>query len=91
VKTGAHFQQRTYPPVNLTQAFGWVRDPRQDLEQRALARAVAPNDTQHLALLDFKGNIFNAQIVFKLPFEDIACSQRPAPGSASTKESRRVR
>ena len=36
-------------------------DAREDLEQRALAGAVAPDDAQHLALLDREGDVVQRQ------------------------------
>ena len=44
VETCAHFQQRTYPPMDLCRAFGRVCHPRKDLQQCAFSGTVAPND-----------------------------------------------
>ena len=44
MEAGADFEQRSHPAVDLDAAFGRLGDSRQDLEQRALAGAVAADD-----------------------------------------------
>ena len=43
VETGAHLQQGTHPAMDLGVALGRLGDTGQHLEQRRLARPVAPN------------------------------------------------
>src|SRR5262249_9004088 len=49
VKAGADLEQRSEPAVKFRHAPRWFRDPRQDLEQRALACPVPSDDPDHLA------------------------------------------
>ena len=44
-------------PLQLDASFGRLRDPAEDLEQRALAGAVAPDDADHLAGLDVERHV----------------------------------
>jgi len=53
VKAGADLEQRRHASPDLRPPFGRVRDAGEDLEQRALARAVQANDPEDLAM----GNI----------------------------------
>ena len=57
VKAGAHLQQAAHPPVDLGPPAGRLGDAGEDLEQRALARAVAADDPHHFALLHLEGDI----------------------------------
>src|SRR5206468_1136535 len=43
VEPRADFEQRGHPPVDLGETGRWLRNTRQDFEQRAFARAVAPD------------------------------------------------
>ena len=54
VEAGAHLQQRAHPPVDLGIPLGRLGDPGEDLQQRALPGPVAPDDPQHLAVLDLE-------------------------------------
>ena len=58
VKAGAHLQQAADAPPHLHQPLGGGGDLREDLEEGALAGAVAPDDAQHLALLDLEADVF---------------------------------
>ncbi len=57
VKAGADFEQRADPPADLGPAFGRHRDARQELEQRALPRAVATDDPGHLSGHDLEVDV----------------------------------
>ena len=57
VEAGAHLQQAGDPAVDLGAAAGRLGDAREDLEQRDLARAVAADDADDLALLDLEGDV----------------------------------
>ena len=52
METGSHFQQAAHPTVQFDLAAGWLGDPAENFKQRALARAVASDDADHLALPD---------------------------------------
>ena len=54
VESGAHFEQRAHAAANLREATGRFGNFRQNLEQRALAGAVATDDAHDIALLDFE-------------------------------------
>ena len=43
--------------AHVDRPFGWPDDPGQDLEQRALARAVGADDRQRLAALDAQDDV----------------------------------
>ena len=55
---------------NQDPPLGWVCDAAQDLEKRALADSVAPNDPQHLAALDLEADIFQGPELFHLITKD---------------------
>ena len=57
VKAGADFEQRADPPADLGPAFGRHRDARQELEQRALPRAVATDDPGDLSGHDLEVDV----------------------------------
>ncbi len=57
METCADLEQAADPAPEVDAAGRWGSDPRQELQQRALPRAVAPDDTQHLALLDFEAHL----------------------------------
>ena len=57
VKAGADLEQRAHAAVHLGAALGRLGDARQDLQQRALARAVAADDAQHLALVQLERHV----------------------------------
>src|SRR3546814_11025487 len=54
MESRSHLQQRGHPAMQARPSRRRVRNPRQDLEQRALARAVLSHDAQNLARLDFQ-------------------------------------
>src|SRR5215213_8794934 len=57
VKACADFQQRTDTPVDHGDSSSWRSNARQYLQQRALACAVEPDDTDHFTTLDFERDI----------------------------------
>ena len=57
VKAGADFEQRSDPAANLDTTLGRVGNPRQNLEQRALARSVPSDDAQHGAFRHREGHV----------------------------------
>ncbi len=57
VEAGADLEQRADPPADLGPAFGRHRDARQELEQRALPRAVATDDPGHLSGHDLEVDV----------------------------------
>ena len=60
VKTGADFEQCADAAIDVGVSGGGLGDPREDLEERALAGAVAPDDPDYFALLDFEIQIFQS-------------------------------
>src|SRR5215203_2742238 len=59
VEARAHLQQRSDPPAHARHPLGRLGDPRDQLQQRRLASAVAADDAHDLALLDYQ--IYAAQ------------------------------
>ena len=57
MEAGADLQQRADAAVELGAAGGRLRDPREDLQQGALAGAVAADDADDLAALDLEGDV----------------------------------
>src|SRR5262245_32956100 len=53
----AHLDERGQAPVDLDAAGGGGRDARQELEERALAGAVAADDAHHLAPGDLEAHV----------------------------------
>src|SRR6516162_10611796 len=58
MKAGADLEEAGHPPSDANPAFGWFRDPAQNLQQGGFTRAVPPDDTERVSLLDFKRDIF---------------------------------
>src|SRR5687768_14328066 len=59
VKAGTHLQQRAHPAIDVRVPVGWISDARQNLEECALASAIAADDADDLTGFDLKGNIFD--------------------------------
>ena len=57
VKSSAQFQQRRDAPVDIDRAGGGVQNPRDHLQERALAGAILPDDAERLAALHLKTDI----------------------------------
>ena len=57
----ADLKQAADAPSDLDHAAAWGGDARENLEQRALASAVAPNDAQRLALIDRERDVVQSQ------------------------------
>ena len=58
MEASAHLQQGSCAPVDLRPAARGLGDPRQDLQECALAGAVASDKTDHFALVDFERHVF---------------------------------
>src|SRR5262249_2225816 len=56
VEAGADFEQAANAPVQLYGSLGRLRDAGKDLEQGALAGAVAADDADDLAAFDLEGD-----------------------------------
>src|SRR5262249_4026079 len=52
---------------DLNSSFGWICNPAQDFQKRALPRAIPADDAEHLALLDLKRDAFKGPELFALP------------------------
>ena len=57
VKTGPDLQQTAHAANDLGAPLGRMDDPREDLQQRALAGAIAANDSHHLARVYFERDV----------------------------------
>ena len=57
VKPCSHLEQGTEPAVNLRPSFRRLGDAGEDLQKRALAGAVFPNDSYYVTPLDLEGNV----------------------------------
>ena len=62
MKAGANFQQRPEAAANLCMARARSGHPREDLQQGALASAVAPDDSNDLTPRDVERNIPERQV-----------------------------
>src|SRR5262245_25989535 len=57
MKPGADLQQARDPSAQRQASLGWLGDTAQDVEQRALAGAVAADDADDFALLHLEAHI----------------------------------
>ena len=57
MKPRADLNQSGEAPVHGHPAEGWLHDPGQQLQDRALACAIAPDDRERFAAVDFKGDV----------------------------------
>src|ERR1700722_7631756 len=53
----SELQQAAHPPVDLGKTGCGACDPREDLEQRGLARSIATDQTDDLTLVNLEGNV----------------------------------
>ena len=61
-------EQRSHPPPRPRDAGGRERDPRENLEERRLARAVQPDDADHLALGHLEAHVAQSpELLGRLP------------------------
>ena len=58
MKSRTQLDERRHAPLNANAARRWFAYPRNQLEHRALARAVSPDDAESLALCHVEGNTF---------------------------------
>src|SRR5438309_1826477 len=54
MESGSDFEQRSYAAPDLYTAPGGLGDAGQNLQQRALARAIAADDPDHFSALDLE-------------------------------------
>jgi hypothetical protein len=57
VEARPDFEQRAYAPVEFRAPLGRLRDAREYLQERGLARAVAPYDADHLSRIDLEAHV----------------------------------
>src|SRR5690242_9102600 len=57
MKTRSDFNQRREPSVDHDLAVSWRRDPRKELQDRALAGAVVADDAERFRALHFKTDV----------------------------------
>ena len=79
MKARAHFQQRPDAPVHIGVALGRLGDARENLQQRALARAVAPDDAHDLAVLDLERHVLQRPDFFLQPGSAVGLAAQQAP------------
>ena len=63
MEPGPNLQERSDPSLDADPSGRLDGDPREDLQQRALAGAIASDDPEHLALLDVEGDVFQGKNV----------------------------
>jgi hypothetical protein len=61
VEPGADFEQRTDPAAQDDLATCWRGNSRQDLEQGALAGAIATDQTEGIALCDLEADVVQCE------------------------------
>ena len=61
-------KQRPYPPIHADGARGWRRYLGENLQQRALACTVSPDDTHHITLLHLEADVFQCPNVVAFTF-----------------------
>ena len=76
VKTRADLEQRRHPAAQFDAPCGRLGDPRENLEEGRLARAVAADDSDDLAALDFKRHVAQRP---KLLFLKPGAPTKPTP------------
>src|SRR6266545_5274534 len=59
VETGAHLQQRADPAIEIRVTLSRISNAGENLEECALASAVAADDADDLTGFDLEGNIFD--------------------------------
>src|SRR5205823_913172 len=83
LEASAQLQQRRHPPGDLDPAAVRAEDAGQDLEQRALARAVVPDHAQELALRHLEADLSQRPEVLPLSAaavgDDLLQALVPAP------------
>ena len=58
MKAGAHFQQAGYSSPQANGSCGRFGDPAEDLQKRALAGPIAPDDSDDFAAFDLEADVF---------------------------------
>ena len=95
MKAGADLEQRADPAIQVGEAFVGIGDARQDLQQRALARAVAADDADDGAGFHFEGDVFQGpeRVLIglgALAAQDVAQPQERLLDEPAVRKSRRV-
>src|SRR6516162_11701496 len=57
MKAGSNFQQRSDTAMNQGAPFGWPGNARENLAQRTLASAIAPDHADDFTVLHLKRNV----------------------------------
>ena len=91
MKAGADLQQAADPAVQIDPAGGRLGDPRQNLQQRGLARAVAADDAHDLAWHDVETDIAQRPDVTVVPAITIASSASRQRSQYARRASNRIR
>ena len=66
VESGAHFEQAPDASIQTRFPFGHLGDSRQDLQQRALARAIAADEAEHFTAPRLEAHVFQGPELFPL-------------------------
>src|SRR6185503_2823056 len=65
MKPRSHLQQARYAPPDAHAALAWLGDAAENLQERALARAIAPDDSEHLAFAHVEGDAAQGPELFR--------------------------
>ena len=85
MKSRAHLQQRPDPSVNLRPPGRRLRDPRKNLQQRGLPRAVPSDQPKHFAFFHFQRNVLQRpERLVLLAETPKAATSRIAPSHAAS-------
>src|SRR5262249_8740399 len=57
VKSRPNLKQTAHAATQPHASLGWFGNPAENLEQRAFARSIAPDDAKNLSLLDFEAHV----------------------------------
>ena len=82
VKARAHLEQARHAAADLDAPGARLGNPREDLQQRRLAGAIAPDDADHLATLDLEVDILERPELLDLVAHDELAAAHHVAGRA---------
>src|SRR5262245_40520424 len=83
MKAGSDLQDTGHTTADLDPPLGWLGNPTENFQERALAGAVAANDTDNLAFIDPETNVFQCPELL-LTVETSAWIANPSERSSQT-------